>query len=323
MPLFIDLFCGAGGFTTGLKAAGWQHVVGVEYDPVFAATYAANHKHVLCKDISKVTLSDLQPFVKGRKVDLIAASPPCMSFSSLGLKAQGDERDLLYKQAIRIAKLLNVPLVAVENVTGILVKKQGMAQTSFAEQIVKDYSRAGYNMRVAVLDASQYGAPQRRRRVFFIGARRPAPAPLFPLPLKSYDPAVGRVLLPEAQVPEKYYLSAHRVANFLDRTARVQARGSGWKMQVMDPAKPAFTLTSSYWSNSGYYNLVRTRRRHGYRMMTPREAANVMGFPRSYKFVAQTEDSLYRTIGNAVCPPLARHVGVALLRQLAETGQKH
>lgn len=309
---FVDLFCGAGGWTTGLKQAGLRHVVGVEHDPSFAATYAANHRHVLCRDVAAVTKADLESFLKGRQLHLLAASPPCTSFSTQGMRKAGDARDLLYRQAIRIAKELSVPYVVLENVTGVLSKRAGGTK-SFAAKILQDFARAGYDMQVHLVSAADHGVPQRRRRAIFLGARRPLAVPQLPPPLRGYDASVGRFLLPDARVPERYFLTAHLAKQFADRTKRARARGSGWTLQVVDPRQPAFTLTSHYWANSGYYGLVRVTSHKGYRMMTPSECAAIMGFPARYKWGTADESKVYKMLGNAVCPPLAKRIGQAVV----------
>ena len=96
---FIDLFAGLGGWTTGLRKAGLEHVCGVEQDQHAAETYRRNHGAVLCSDVCQIGRSHLDAFVKGRKLNMIVASPPCTSVSNQGSQKSGDSRDYMYREA--------------------------------------------------------------------------------------------------------------------------------------------------------------------------------------------------------------------------------
>ena len=119
---FIDLFAGLGGWTSGLRKAGLEHVCGVEMNPYAAEAYRRNHGTFICADVCEVGRSHLDVFIKGRKLNMIVASPPCTSFSQQGSWKPGDPRDYLDRQAIRIALLYQVDYILMENVMGIISK---------------------------------------------------------------------------------------------------------------------------------------------------------------------------------------------------------
>ena len=306
---FIDLFAGLGGWTSGLRKAGFEHVCGVEQDPYAAEAYKRNHGAVLCSDVCQTSRSHLDAFVKGRKLNMIVASPPCTSFSNQGCRKSGDPRDYLYREAIRIALLYQTDYILFENVMGIISKKD--KGRSFLHIMVADLELAGYETDAAILNAAAYGAPQNRRRLFILGCRK-SHNPGFPKPLKHYDASVGKCLLALSKIPAHYLHSEERVKSFYARTAAAKARGAGWKMQILDASKPSFTLTSRYHGNYGYYALVKVTSagRESFRMLTPRECACIMGFTAKYILFGANEADVYKQINNAVCPPVAYRIGL-------------
>ena len=214
-------------------------------NPYAAEAYRRNHGAVICADVCQVGRSHLDTFTKGRKPNMIVASPPRTSFSHQGARKPGDPRDYLYRQAIRIALLYNVDYILMQNVMGIISKTD--KSDSFLHIMVQDMQKAEYKTDAAVLDAAGYGAPQNRRRVFLLGTLcRKGLSPSFSKPLKHYDASVGKCLLNLGKVPAQYLHSKERVQGLYERTAAAKAHGAGWTMQILDASKPSFTLTSRY-----------------------------------------------------------------------------
>ena len=102
MPLsFVDLFCGAGGFTQGLREAGLEHLGGVDLDKHACSTYAANHGAVLRADVRGLDAASILQLTRGRRPDLLAASPPCQSVSTVGRTPRAQHvNDQLFSEAI-------------------------------------------------------------------------------------------------------------------------------------------------------------------------------------------------------------------------------
>jgi len=322
-PTFIDVFCGAGGFTQGLKAAGWKHVVGVEIDVPAANTYAANHDgHVLVKDATQVRKADLDPFFssssgeKEKKLDLLACSPPCQSFSLAGGRKDDDDKDRLWRQAFRIARMYRPTWILVENVTGMLSK--AVDARPAIDRVLDDLDEMGYDATYAVLNATDYEVPQSRRRVFVLAAKKSVaklPSPdsgVFPPPpVTSFDPRVCTVLAPHRRVPEAYFFDPAKIAYYEKRA--VERPGY---VRFLDPQKPSPTVRASYMKSRGAEALVRVGKDR-LRMLTEREVARIQTFPDDYVF-SRTKGGLggvYAQVGNAVPVNLAMHVGRALLRE--------
>ncbi|MEL7663232.1 MAG: DNA cytosine methyltransferase [Methanosarcina mazei] len=173
IPVAVDLFCGAGGLTEGLKNAGFLVVSAVEKDSAASETYAENHPNVnlIKNDIRKL---DTTSILKGtgvsrRAVDLLAGGPPCQGFSVSNMKTRNMENpnnQLIY-EFLRIVKEMNPKWVLLENVAGLKLFKKGVV----VEELIKCFNILGYKMEPVVLNAVNFGVPQNRERVFFIGTR--------------------------------------------------------------------------------------------------------------------------------------------------------
>ena len=171
-PLAIDLFAGAGGMSLGFEDAGFRVIGAVEIDPVHVATYERNFAAapVVEKDLCLVSGEDLHDwFVEdGQVVDVMFGGPPCQGFSYIGRNRPDDPRNDLLLQFARVAAELRPRFFVVENVEGLLAKKHQETLRAFVDTVHK----AGYRMipEPWLLDAQVFGVPQRRRRVFLVGA---------------------------------------------------------------------------------------------------------------------------------------------------------
>ncbi|MFC1548704.1 DNA cytosine methyltransferase [Candidatus Omnitrophota bacterium] len=178
-PTAIDLFAGAGGITEGFKWAGFDVLASLEWDHDACETHRANHPDtaVIEGDITKAsTKAALTKAVNGREVDIIVGGPPCQGFSLVGTRLGtnkklgsfiDDPRNVLYKEFIKIVKKHNPKIFIMENVPGLFSYKKGLVR----EQIIRDFRRIGYDVNVDVLNAADYGVPQLRKRVIFMGNR--------------------------------------------------------------------------------------------------------------------------------------------------------
>ena len=171
-PLAIDLFSGCGGLTLGLKRAGFRVLGAVENDPVAVETYKKNHERVVIwsQDICELPVSRVMRRLKLRRgqLDLLAGCPPCQGFSTMttlnGTPVADDARNDLVFEFVRFVRGLRPKAVMMENVPGLA--KDGRIET-----IVEELQRIGYNCTRDVLDAANYGVPQRRRRFILVAGR--------------------------------------------------------------------------------------------------------------------------------------------------------
>lgn len=167
----IDLFSGAGGLSQGFRDAGCDIISAVEINKNLSQTFRNNFKKtkIFEEDISKVKSKDL--LVNESKVDIVIGGPPCQGFSMSGKRIRGngiflnDKRNKLFKEFVRIINDLKPKIFLMENVPGILNIFQGKTKN----QILSIFKSIGYDAKVKVLLAADYGVPQLRKRAFFIG----------------------------------------------------------------------------------------------------------------------------------------------------------
>ncbi|MGS1012299.1 DNA cytosine methyltransferase [Rhodanobacter sp. UC4450_H17] len=182
-PVVIDLFCGAGGLSEGLRQAGFRPVVGVDFDRHAAATYRYNHPGVpvIEGNVEYVTGEQLIALAGTSDIDLLAGGPSCQGFSTHGKRLQDDPRNFLFKHFVRLVDEVRPKMFLMENVKGMLTYGKG----EFRRQIEGAFAEIGYRTDFSQVLAADYGVPQMRRRILFIGTRFDHLRLSFPKPTHS------------------------------------------------------------------------------------------------------------------------------------------
>ncbi|MFO1534833.1 MAG: DNA cytosine methyltransferase, partial [Thermoplasmatota archaeon] len=169
-PLAIDLFCGAGGMTVGLKQAGFSVIGAIDIDPVAVETYLKNHKKcaVWQGDIRKLdgtaVLKELR--IQVGELDLLAGCPPCQGFSRMrtrNRKSVRDRRNTLVDEFLRLVRELRPKTVMMENVPRL-------RRYPRLASMVRELRRSGYHVDHGVVDAAKFGVPQRRKRFILLAS---------------------------------------------------------------------------------------------------------------------------------------------------------
>lgn len=179
MLTHIDCFAGPGGICTGMHAAGFDTKIAIEYIKSCVDTYSANHPnvHVIHSDIRDVTVDDILPYIPNDGVDIVTSGMPCETFSTAGNKSRSfyDDRQFLFREGIRIAKISNAKMILFENVPAITTKTvEKNSKELIVDVLKKELTEAGYgNYIEIVLSATQFGVPQRRKRFFILASRFP------------------------------------------------------------------------------------------------------------------------------------------------------
>lgn len=174
----IDCFAGPGGICTGLAAAGFDTKVAIEYIKSCCDTYSANHPgvKVIHSDIREVAADDILPYIPQDGVDLVTSGMPCETFSTAGNTSRSfyDDRQFLFREGIRIAKISNAKMILFENVPGITSKTVAKGEkTRIVDVLKKELTEAGYTKFIEViLDATKFGVPQKRNRFFILATRK-------------------------------------------------------------------------------------------------------------------------------------------------------
>ena len=184
---FIDLFCGCGGFSLGLKRAGFKGLAAIDFNHEAVEVFKANFKdvlHVLQKDLTAFSPANLESLIGVGEVDLIVGGPPCQGFSTArqvdganhGERLKEDSRRHLYKEFLRYVKHFQPKVFVMENVLGIRSASGGI----YFSKVQAEARALGYRVHAQIEDCVDLGVPQKRRRQLFIGTREGLPAYFLP-----------------------------------------------------------------------------------------------------------------------------------------------
>lgn len=172
----IDLFAGCGGLSLGFELAGYDISLAIEKDKWASETYKFNHPNtnVITGDITQII--DLKNIItkKDLPIDGIIGGPPCQGFSLSGNRDKNDPRNSLFMEFVRFVKYFSPKFFVMENVSGILSMKT-KDNKLVKDLILNEYNNAGYNVKICKLNAAEYGVPQSRIRIVFLGIRKDLP----------------------------------------------------------------------------------------------------------------------------------------------------
>lgn len=204
-PVAIDLFAGAGGLSLGLEQAGFDVAAAIDIDPIHCATHLFNFPacKVICGSLATINGQDIRSAANlgRRRIDLVAGGPPCQGFSLMGKRSFEDPRNALVKHFMRIVLELDARYFVFENVKGLTVG----AHSQFLRELIEEFQSIGYLIAIPwqVLNASSYGVPQSRERLFLLGAKRGEKLPGYPAPLTRPPGVEEDFLLPSCPTVEE------------------------------------------------------------------------------------------------------------------------
>jgi len=169
---YIDLFSGSGGFSLGFDKVGFKNIFSLDNEKTFCKTYKKNFpEHFLIeKNIENFTKDDIKKIIGNRKVDVIIGGPPCQGFSiagNIGRLFIDDPRNHLFKEFIRVVDIIKPGFFVMENVARLYTHNNGKTK----EEIISKFKKIGYKVECRVLNSADYGVPQIRKRIIFIGSR--------------------------------------------------------------------------------------------------------------------------------------------------------
>lgn len=166
-PKIIDLFCGLGGFSQGFEKAGFESVLAIDVWKDAIETYNYNRENKIAKnmDIKLLDNEMIKEITSKHHITGIIGGPPCQGFSTVGTRNVEDDRNFLYLEYYRVVKEVMPDFFVIENVKGLLTLNKGM----FYDDIKERFGSLGYTIEAKILDSSDYGVPQKRLRVFFVG----------------------------------------------------------------------------------------------------------------------------------------------------------
>jgi DNA (cytosine-5)-methyltransferase 1 len=325
-PTAIDLFCGAGGLSQGFKDAGFNILWANDFVETFCSTYKTNHKKtkVLCKDIRDVSVENIKSDISQNSIDVVIGGPPCQGFSMAGKRDLKDPRNSLFMEFTRIVNGLKPKFVIMENVKGIMSMRTNEGK-KVIDIIENEFKRIGYDINHYLLNAADFGIPQRRERVIFMGTRLGFKVTA-PLPTHSKNQQkkvqggltktwipVKKVLISRKNVDKSFFHGSKMINGFKKRKQRHVLKGNGFGAQFLKMDEPSYTISARYWKD-GADALVKYSEDE-VRMITPLEAARIQSFSDNYKFIGNKRE-VYTQIGNAVPPMLARAVACQIKQNL-------
>ena len=323
---YIDLFSGAGGFSLGFDRSGFQNIFSVDIQKDFCLTYKANFpSHTLIEeDITTLSNERILELSDGVDVDVVIGGPPCQGFSiagNIGRKFIDDPRNKLFQEFVRVVRVTNPKYFVMENVARLYTHNKHMTR----KEIIADFNKLGYTVECKILNSADYGVPQVRKRVIFIGSRVNKTI-IFPDISHTQHLTVKDALsnLPKLKSGEVSTLLNHKAMNhtqqMLDKMAFIKdgegrekipanlrpKSGDARKYIKYNSAKPSITVTG---------DMRKVFHPSQNRALTVRELARLQTFPDDFEFKSSSI-AQQQQVGNAVPPLMAEAIANAVKKML-------
>ncbi len=319
----VSLFSGCGGMDMGAEG-GFTYLgkkykkhptdllYAMDFDKKICEVYDANFSRKIdVRDIRELKSEDVPNH------DILTGGFPCQSFSvsaqnpkRLGYK---DARGKLFFEMCRILKDKQPAVFVGENVKGLLSANKGEA----FELIIKEFEKVGYHIKYQILNASHFGVPQKRERVFIVGFRDKETFDKFefPKPVTEGNPVpLSAIVIPEKEIEVKYYFSEKAVKG-MQETKNAKTMNKGRAQNLNEPCNTVTSHLAKVSLNSTDPVLFSKGK---YRMFTPREVARIQSFPDNFVLPASRGVN-YKALGNAVAPVMMWHVTKKIIDALDNT----
>lgn len=351
----IDLFAGCGGLSKGFMDAGFNIIVGVDNDQAALNTFAKNHNGAVAMnaDLSQQeTFDEIKKIAGDRKIDVIIAGPPCQGFSLTGPRNFDDKRNKLYLAVIEMVKQYQPKAFIIENVPGMATLYKGQIK----DEVLRRFRAMGYNVECKILCAADYGVPQIRKRLIFMGIRKDIGEPKFPeirfapenyrtcrdavsdLPSLEHDlgaeeceysqePLTEYQRLMRGQCSVLYnHLGTNHTQLVKDTIALVPEGGNYKDLPAGWGETRKFHMAWTRLNGNAPARTVDTGHRNLFhyqynRVPTVRESARMQSFPDDFIFTG-TKTQQCRQVGNAVPPLLGQALGNVILNILQENNDE-
>lgn len=335
-PKILDLFCGCGGLSLGFENAGFEVALAIDIWSDAIQTYNKNHSKpvAICKDIHELDNNYLKEFSQQENIVGVIGGPPCQGYSTVGTRDVNDPRNHLYLEYCRVVEVIKPKFFVIENVKGLLTLNNGM----FKDDIINRFSKLGYNISFKVLNASNYGVPQNRQRVFFVGLKEDE----FDFPIeKEYKVSTFEAIsdLPSLDLMKecleiypykddkvseyqklmrkdsdmiynhnetKHTEQTKNIISMIKDGGRISdlpeeywgVRKYNKAFQRMNSKEPSHTIDTGH---RNYFHYKENR------VPSVRECARIQSFPDKFVFLG-SKTSQYKQVGNAVPPLLAEEL---------------
>ena len=344
----VDLFCGAGGASYGFESAGFNVVLGIDHLIPALDTFRENHKNssTILGDIEKVDADLVYEAIDNMSVKVLIGGVPCQGFSLNNRKRREDDpRNQLFYEFVRFIKILKPEMIMLENVSGMRSMKNGEVVETIKSEIIAAGKEIGkdYNVNYKMLNAADYGVPQLRNRLIFLGATSDYDID-FPEPKFSEEnyrtvrDAIGDLpSLKPKEMNKKYAMEPFSDFQKLMRKdskvlynnqAPNHSKSTVDRIKNTNPGEPMYSRYKQRirlsWDNPSPTQVcggIRPQFQFGHpeddRGLTIRERARIQSFPDTFKFKGGTVQERIQT-GNAVPPLLAQAIAEELYSKLSK-----
>ena len=349
----VDLFCGCGGLSRGFIDAGFNVSLGVDFDEMALKTFTYNHNDATAMklDLSDIdNVDEIKKFIeqRGEEIDVLVGGPPCQGFSLAGPRQIDDSRNKLYQAMVKTAAVLKPKVVVLENVPGMIQLHNGLV----ALKIIEDFGKIGYNMTYKVLYAPEYGVPQIRKRVFFVGLLNSKESFSYPEPLYNFDtyvncedaigdlPSLVDIIGEDVQDYEDKYLSPYILErrkgskHIYNHQGTIHDEKTKKFIAMVPEGKNYKSLPKEYEGIYKYHEAltryhskkpsptINTGHRSHFhykwnRIPTVRESARLQSFDDTFIFFGNKSQQ-YKQVGNAVPPLLGKVLAKEILKWLKD-----
>lgn len=324
---FIDLFAGIGGFRVAMQSVGGQCVFSSEWDEAAKQTYFENYGEVPFGDITKAETKNLIP----EYFDVLCAGFPCQPFSNAGLKKGiEDTRGTLFYHIAEILRDHRPKAVLLENVRGLISNDKGRT----IQTVLSTITGMGYKCNISqdlinngpisqlksecskmVLCAKDYGVPQNRPRIYIVLWRDDIDIDKFCYPKPEMTKTNVSTIL-EDNVPDNFTISDKLWAGHQRRRNENEKKGNGFGYCLFNEESQYTSTISRRYYKDGSEILIEQKGKNP-RKLTPREAANLQGFPRDFK-LPSSNTIAYQQFGNSVAVPVVKKMSEQIVKQILE-----
>lgn len=328
---YIDLFSGAGGMSLGFDQAGFNNIFSVDIEPRFCETYKTNFpKHNLIqKDISKLSNEEIKSIITDQTIDVIIGGPPCQGFSmagNIGRKFIDDSRNQLFREFARVVEIVQPSYFVMENVARLFTHNKGETK----KEIIELFKKMNYNVECKVVNTADFGIPQVRNRVLFIGNKNSNHI-LFPTKTVDKPISIKEAIdkLPKLKSGEKSkipnHISMKHSEQMLEKMKYVSDGGNRNEIpELIRPKSGDVRKYIRYKSTEPSVCVTGDMRKIFHysqnRALTVRELATLQTFPLDFIFKGSTI-SQQQQVGNSVPPILAKEIALTIKKMIKNDEQ--
>ncbi|TCJ00988.1 DNA cytosine methyltransferase [Cytobacillus praedii] len=352
-PTVIDMFCGCGGLSRGFMDAKYDILLGIDNNIPALDTFKKNHGGAIAMNgdlFQGSTILEMAHLTDNKNIDLIIGGPPCQGFSLTGKRDEDDERNTLFEAMVNAVAFFQPKAFVLENVPGLATLYKGKAK----EAIIKEFTDLGYTINYKVLYAPDYGIPQIRKRLFFVGLNNGMKFE-FPEPVHTPDnyvtceDAIGDLhdfendlgtdisdyLNPPKTVYQKKmrrnskhlynHVGTKHTPEVINVISQVPEGGNHKDLPPGVGESRKFNEAWTRYHSKRPSKTIDTGHRNHFHYMynrvpTVRENARLQSFPDDFKFSGNKTEQ-YKQVGNAVPPLLGYHLGMQLKKYLNIDGE--